>query len=61
MKDFIFINACDELYVHVSTFFSAMVVHGVVFEDLLVSSVFVVPIPKGENVNSTNSETVGLH
>ena len=48
------INACDELYIHVSMCFSAMIVYGIVSEDLLVSCV--VPIPKGKNVNSTNSE-----
>jgi len=48
------INACDELYIHLSMFFSAMIVHGIVFEDLLISSV--IPIPKGKNINTANSE-----
>jgi len=33
------INACDELYVPIALLFSAMTVHGIVFDDLLVSSI----------------------
>ena len=40
------INGCDELFVHVSLLFSSMLVHGSVFDDLLVSSI--VPIHKGK-------------
>ena len=47
------INACDELYVCIALLFSALIVHGVVFDDLLVSSI--IPIPKGKNINCTDS------
>jgi len=42
------INGCDELFVHVSSLFSSMLVHGFAFDDLLVSSI--VLIPKGKTV-----------
>lgn len=48
-----FINACDELYVHISFLFSSLAVHGVVPNDMLTSTV--IPIPKGRNANVTDS------
>jgi len=40
------IQGCDELFVHISMLFSAMLVHGVPTKDLLVSSI--IPNPKGK-------------
>ena len=48
-----FINGCDELYVHIALLFSAMIVHGIVFDDLLMSSI--IPISKSKNINCTDS------
>ena len=50
------INACDEIYVHIALLFSAMTVHGIVFNDLLVSSI--IPIPKAKNI--TNYRGIAL-
>ena len=47
------IYACDELFVHIALLFSAMLVHGIVFDDLTTSSI--IPIPKGKNMNCTES------
>jgi len=33
------INACDDLYVHAALLFAAMIVHGIVFDDLLAVSI----------------------
>ena len=45
-RQIISLTPCDELYIHLSMFFSVMVVYSIVFEDLLVSSM--VPIPKAK-------------
>jgi len=50
MSDHI-INACDELFVHISLLLSGLLVHGTVPYDLLVSTI--VPIPKGKTANRT--------
>ena len=47
------INACNDLYVRIMLLFSAMIVHGIVFDNLLVSSI--IPIGKGKNINCTES------
>ena len=47
------IYACDELFVHIALLFSAMLVHGLVFDDLTTSSI--IPIPKGKNMNCSES------
>ena len=47
------INACNELFVHISLLFSSLVSHGTVTNDLLASTM--VPIPKGKNVSNTSS------
>ena len=41
------IHGCDELNVHLSMLYSAMLVHGVATNDLLLSSI--IPIPKNKN------------
>jgi len=52
------INACDELYIHVSTFFSAMVVHGIVLKIYWLAPWY----PKGKTSTVlTRKITVGLH
>ena len=38
---------------HIALLFSAMIVHGIVFDDLLVSSI--IQIPKSKNINCTDS------
>ena len=48
-----FIFACKELAVYLSFLFSALLVHGHVPSDTLVSRL--IPIPKGKNTNITNS------
>ena len=45
--------ACVELFVHVALLFSVMMVHGIVFDDLIISSI--TPIPKDKNMNCTES------
>ena len=47
------INACDELFIHISLLLSSMLVHGTPSDDLLVSTI--VPIPKGKTGNRTAS------
>ena len=48
-----FINACDELSVHVAMLFSALLIHGFAPADMCACTV--VPIPKGKNVIITES------
>ena len=48
-----FINACDELYVHLAMLISAMLVHG--FSPTLLSISTIIPIPKGHSVSKNNS------
>ena len=48
-----FINACNELSVHIGLLFSSLVVHGHAPGDMLTSTV--IPIPKGKNCNATDS------
>ena len=43
------IHGCDELNVHLSMLYSAMLVHGVATNDLLLSSI--IPIPKNKMVD----------
>ena len=55
------INACDELFIHIAMLMSALVVHGCVTDDLTFSTVL--PIPKGKNLNysdSTNYRGIAL-
>ena len=48
------INACDELFIHISFLLSnCVLVHGTPSDDLLVSTI--VPIPKGKTGNRTAS------
>jgi len=47
------INACDELFIHISLLLSSVLVHGTPSDDLLVSTI--VPIPKGKTGNRTAS------
>jgi len=47
------LNACDELFIHISLLLSSMLVHGTPSGDLLVSTI--VPIPKGKTGNRTAS------
>jgi len=44
---------CKVQILHIALLFSAMTVHGIVFDDLLVSSI--IPIPKAKNINCTES------
>jgi hypothetical protein len=46
-------HACDEWYVHVSMLLSALIVHGSITDDLSVTTIL--PIPKGKNLNYSNS------
>ena len=48
-----FINACPELATHVALLFSAMLIHGFTSDDM--NSCTLIPIPKGKNVNVTDS------
>jgi len=48
-----FLNAGDELYVHVALLFSAILVHGFSPSEFCTSTI--IPIPKGSNVNVTDS------
>jgi len=48
-----FINACDEFNIHVAMLFSALLVHGLAPDDLVSGTL--IPIPKGKNVNITDS------
>ena len=48
-----FINACNELFVHIGFLFSSLVVHGYAPSDMLWSTVN--PIPKGKNTDVTDS------
>ena len=48
-----FLNAGDDLHTHVALLFSAILVHGFTPEKLCTSTI--VPIPKGCNVNVTDS------
>ena len=48
-----FLNACDELFVHISLLFSGLLVHGCVPEIMSLSTV--IPIPKGKHANLTES------
>jgi len=50
-----FINACDKLSVHVAMLFSALLIHGFAPTDMCACTV---PIPKGKNVNITESGTI---
>jgi hypothetical protein len=46
-------HACDEWYVHTSLLLTALTVHGCVTDDLSISTVL--PIPKGKNLNYSDS------
>ena len=48
-----FINACDELSIHVTMLFSALLMHGLVPDDMVSGTLR--PICKGKNVNVTDS------
>lgn len=48
-----FLHACDELSIHISLLFTSLLVHGHVPEVMSISTV--IPIPKGKNVNITES------
>ena len=48
-----FVNACDELFIHTALLLSSLTVHGYAPSDMLISTV--IPIPKGRNVNVTDS------
>jgi len=47
------INACNELFVHISCLFPGLIIHGAVTDDMTVSTL--VPIPKGKNTSCTDS------
>jgi len=49
------INACDELFIHITCLFSSLVVYGAVADDMLVSTL--VPTPKSKNGNCTVSSS----
>jgi len=50
------INACGKLYVHIALLFSAMIVHGSVFDLLVIRrGGSITPIPKAKNINCTES------
>jgi Reverse transcriptase (RNA-dependent DNA polymerase) len=54
-------NACDELFIHTAMLMSALVMHGYVTDDLAFNTVL--PIPKGKNLNysdSTNYRGIAL-
>jgi len=54
-------HACHEFYIHLSMMFTALIVHGSITDDL--SSSTVPPIPKGKNLNysdSTNYRGIAL-
>jgi len=46
-------HACHELFIHLSMLFTALIVHGYITDDL--SSSTVLPIPKGKNLNYSDS------
>jgi len=48
-----FIYACQELSIHVSMLFSALLIHGRTLSDICASTV--ISIPKGKNVNIADS------
>ena len=47
------VNTCDELFVHITLLFNAILVHGALPDNFLRSTI--VPIPKGRNVDGSNS------
>jgi len=47
------VNACDELLVHITLLFNAILVHGALSDNFLRSTI--VPIPKGRNADESNS------
>jgi len=47
------INACNELFVHIAFLLTASATHGSISDDLAISTV--IPIPKGKNLNYTDS------
>ena len=49
-----FVNACDELAVHLSMLYSAMLIHR--YFRLVTARCTIMPIPKGKNVNVTTSQ-----
>jgi len=48
-----FLNADDDLYVHIALLFSTILVHG--FSHTAFSTSTIIPIAKGNNVNMTDS------
>jgi hypothetical protein len=46
-------HACHELFIHLSMLFTALIVHGSITDDLSTSTVL--PIPKGKNLNYSDS------
>jgi len=48
-----FIHAGDDLAIHIALLLSSVVVHGFSPQKLVTSTI--IPIPKGRNVNSTDS------
>ena len=49
-----FVNACNELAVHLSMLYSAMLIHG--YFPQVTARCTIMPIPKGKNVNVTTSQ-----
>jgi len=47
------VNACDELFVHITLLFNAILVHGALPDNFLRSTI--VPTPKGRNIDGSNS------
>ena len=55
-----FVNAGDDCLVHISMLFNSIVVHGSLPDIFLYSTI--VPIPKGRNVNLSDSSNYrGIH
>jgi hypothetical protein len=49
--------ACNKWFIHLSMLLSALIIHGNITDDLLVTSIW--PIPKGKNLNYSNSANYG--
>jgi len=53
-----FINACDELFVHLGLLINTMFSHGIVIDDLLLSTI--VPIPKSKLASNSSANFRGI-
>jgi hypothetical protein len=51
-------HTCHELFIHLSMLFTTLIVHGSITDDLS-SSTALLPIPKGKNLNYSDSANFG--